>query len=112
MSYWRPIGQRVYELCQKHSLSDRVPRYIPPGPRATNRRLAEYLAGKAYRLELAQEADYLLWAYRKAWWALDDLREDVRQIYEKQGKRGLMAIKGIGKRLASEIVPWLEEYEI
>jgi DNA repair photolyase len=111
MSYWAPIGQRLYKLCQKHGLSDRMPRYIPPGPLATNRRLAEYLADKTYRLELAQESTYRIWAYRKAWWALDDLEEDVRQIYEKQGKKGLMAIKAIGKKLTSEIALWLEENE-
>lgn len=111
MSYWAPIGQRVYELCQKHGLSDRMPRHIPPGPRATNRRLAEYLADKTYRLELAQEPAYRLWSYRKAWWALDDLEENVRRIYERRGEKGLIAIKGVGKKLASEIAQWLEENE-
>jgi len=111
MSFWGPIGQRVHELCQKYGLSDRMPRYIPPGSRATNRRLAEYLADKTYRLELAQEPDYRLWAYRKACWALDGLEEDVRHIYEKQGEKGLIAIKGLGKKLASEIAQWLVENE-
>ncbi len=46
---------------------------------------------------------YKIWAFRKAAWALEDLQEDVSDIYAEKGRRGLEAIKGIGKSLSQEI---------
>jgi len=103
-SYWNRLGQRVAELCQKYDLSDRMPRPIIPGEKgAANKRIAEYLADRTYRLELAGEQGYRIWAYRKAAWALDDLEQDVRVIYERMGVKGLESIPHLGKKLAQEI---------
>jgi DNA polymerase/3'-5' exonuclease PolX len=68
-----------------------------------NKRIAEYLADKTYRLELAGDRGYRVWAYRKAAWALDDLDQDVRVIYERMGVKGLESIPNVGKKLAREI---------
>jgi DNA polymerase/3'-5' exonuclease PolX len=65
--------------------------------------MAEHLANKAYRLELAGERDYRVWAYRKAAWSLDDLEQDVRVIYEQMGVKGLESIPNVGKKLAREV---------
>lgn len=102
--YWNRLGQKVAELCQKYGLSDRMPRPIIPGEkRAANKRIAEHLANKAYRLELARERDYRIWAYRKAAWSLDDLEQDVRVIYEQMGAKGLESIPNVGTKLTREI---------
>jgi DNA repair photolyase len=103
-SYWNRLGQKVAELCQKYGISDRMPRPIIPGEkRAANKRIAEHLAIKTYRLELAAAPGYRIWAYRKAAWALDDLQQDVRVIYERMGAKGLESIPNVGKKLAGEI---------
>ena len=102
--YWHRLGQRVAELCQKYGISDRMPRPIIRGEkRATNKRIAEHLAIKTYRLELAEAQGYRIWAYRKAAWALDDLEQDVRLIYERMGVKGLESIPNVGKKLAREV---------
>jgi DNA polymerase/3'-5' exonuclease PolX len=94
----------VAELGQKYGISDRMPRPIIPGEKlAVNKRIAEQLANKAYRLELAGESSYRIWADRKAAWALDDLDQDVRLIYERMGVKGLESILSIGKKLAREV---------
>ena len=67
------------------------------------KRIAEHLANKAYRLELAEGPGYRIWAYRKAAWALDDLEQDVRLIYERMGVKGLECIPSLGKKLAREV---------
>ena len=67
------------------------------------KRIAEHLANKAYHLELAEERGYRIWAYRKAAWALDDLEQDVRLIYERMGVEGLEGIPSLGKKLAREV---------
>lgn len=46
----------VRELCEKHGLRDRMPRYIPPGPLAVNKRLAGQFFLKTYDLELERAA--------------------------------------------------------
>jgi DNA repair photolyase len=102
--YWSRLGQKVAELCQEYDISDRIPRPIIPGEKlAINKRIAEHLANKAYRLELAGDRGYRIWAYRKAAWALDDLEQDVRLIYERMGVKGLEGIPNLGKKLAREV---------
>jgi DNA repair photolyase len=103
-SYWSRLGQKVAELCKKYGISDRMPRPIIRGEKlAANKRIAEHLANKAYRLELAEGQSYRIWAYRKAAWALDDLEQDVCAIYGQMGVKGLESIPSLGKKLAREV---------
>jgi DNA polymerase/3'-5' exonuclease PolX len=81
-----------------------MPRPIIRGEKlAANKRIAEHLANKAYRLELAEGQSYRIWAYRKAAWALDDLEQDVCAIYGQMGVKGLESIPSLGKKLAREV---------
>ena len=47
-------------------------------------------------------------AYQKAAVALELLPVDVQEIYEKQGRKGLEAIPGIGESLAEKIEEYLK----
>jgi len=103
-SYWSRLGQKVAELCKEYGISDRIPRPIIRGEKlVANKHVAEHLANKAYRLELAGERSYRIWAYRKAAWAQDDLEQDVRVIYERMGVKGLESIQNIGEKLAKVV---------
>jgi len=51
-------------------------------------------------------------AYRKAADSLDNLEEDVSQIYKKEGLRGLEKIPGIGKSIAEKIEEYLKKGKI
>jgi hypothetical protein len=103
-SYWSQLARKVAELCEKYGISDRMPRPIIRGEKlAVNKRIAEHLANKTYRLELAGDQGYRIWAYRKAAWAMDDLEQDVRLIYEWMGAKGLEGIPNVGKKLAREV---------
>ena len=42
-AYNARLGLKVRELCARHGLLDRMPRYIAPGPLAVNKRIAEKL---------------------------------------------------------------------
>jgi len=103
------IGLLVRELCAKHDLLDRMPRYVPPGPLAANKRIAERLFLKTYDLELEQAKEYRIWAYRKAAWAVDEWPESVADLYEARGEAGLRELPGVGKGLAGKIAGWLGE---
>ena len=108
-SYAGELGKKVSRLCQKYGIQDRMPRYVPDGPCAVNKRISERLQNRAYRMGLDCTSQYRLWAYRKAAWALEDLDESVAEVYSKNGKAGLESLKGVGKSLADEIAQQLHE---
>jgi DNA repair photolyase len=110
-AYNARLGLRVRELCARHGLLDRMPRYVAPGPLAVNKRIAERLFLKTYDLELEGAKDYRMWAYRKAAWAVDEWPESVAAIYQARGEAGLRELPGIGKSLAGRIAGWLGEEE-
>ena len=108
-AYNAQLGLKIRELCQKHGLLDRMPRYIEPGPFAVNKRIAERLFLQTYELELDQAQVQVIWAYRKAAWTVDELDESVADIYQRQGKTGLMQLPNIGDSIAGRIINWLQE---
>ncbi len=110
-AYNARLGLLLRELCARHGLLDRMPRYIAPGPLAVNKRIAERLFLKTYDLELEQAKDYRIWAYRKAAWTVDEWPESIADIYGAHGQAGLRELPGIGKSLAGEIARWLQEEE-
>jgi len=100
---------RVREVCVKAGVPDRMKRPIlAGGPLGGNKRIAEKLFLRAYDLLLEDAGSHRQWAYRKAAWAIDELDADVHAIYQQQGSTGLESIKGVGKKLASEIEGWLQ----
>ncbi|MFC2053729.1 radical SAM protein [Chloroflexota bacterium] len=111
-NYIARLGLLVREICAKHGLLDRMPRYIAPGPLAINKRIAERLFLKTYDLELEMAKSYHIWAYRKAAWTVDELSESVAEIYLKRGETGLRELPGIGKNIAGQIARWLGEEDM
>ena len=107
-AYNARLGLLVRELCARHGLTDRMPRYIAPGPLAVNIRIAERLFLKTYDLELEQAQSYRIWAYRKAAWAVDECRESIAELYATRGRAGLQELLGIGKSLSATIATWLK----
>ena len=108
-AYNARLGLRIRELCARHGLLDRMPRYVPPGPLAVNKRVAERLFLKTYDLELEEAKGYRIWAYRKAAWAVDEWPESIADVYSARGEAGLRELPGVGKSLAAQIGGWLGE---
>jgi hypothetical protein len=111
-TYNSRIGLTLRELCAKHGLLDRMPRYIASGPLSINKRIAERLFLKTYDLELELAKNYRIWAYRKAAWTVDELTESIADIYGEKGETGLVKLPGIGNRLAGQIASWLRDFEL
>ncbi len=111
-TYNARLGLLLRELCARHGLLDRMPRYVEPGPLAVNKRIAERLFLKTYEAELEEAAGYRIWAYRKAAWAVDEWPENIADIYQAQGEAGLRELPGIGTSLAKEIGTWLQECSV
>ena len=103
--WWLDTACRVHELCVKYGIQDRMPRPIIPGEkRELNKKVVEVLAAKVHTLELDRQPQQLLWAYRKAAWAVEDLEQDISLVYSRMGQRGLQSIRGISQALAAEII--------
>jgi DNA repair photolyase len=103
------LGLLVREICDQHGLLDRMPRYIAPGPRAINKRIAERLFLRTYDLELEGGSQYQIWAYRKAAWAVDEYQDNIADIFQAGGVSGLRELPGIGKSISAQIGKWLQE---
>jgi DNA repair photolyase len=100
-SKWHGMALRLRELCEQHGISDRMPRPIIPGDkRALNKRIVEALANQVYLMELNDEPNRRVWAYRRAAWAIEDTEQDLRLIYRHMGRKGLESIQNVGPRLA------------
>ncbi|MBI3241520.1 MAG: hypothetical protein HYZ49_04415 [Chloroflexi bacterium] len=108
-AYHARLGKTVRELCIKHGLRDRMPRTIIPGPLAANKRVAEQLHLRTYDLELEQADETRIWAYRKAAWLVDEMKDDIGELYRGRGEPGLRQLPGVGRSLAGEIAAWLRE---
>jgi hypothetical protein len=105
------IGLTLRELCERHGLLDRMPRYIAPGPLALNKRIAERLFLRTYDLELEGSSSSRIWAYRRAAWTVDEHPENIGSLYHAHGEDGLRELPTIGVRLAGLIASWIREFE-
>jgi hypothetical protein len=108
-AYNARLGTLVRELCARHGLTDRLPRYILPGPLAMNKRIAEQLFLRSYDLELARAPNQKVWAYRRAAWGVDEWPVSVAQIYRRGDQAELQRIPGVGQSIAGQIAEWLPE---
>jgi hypothetical protein len=107
---WNRMALRIRELCEKYGIRDRVPRPIIPGDkRALNKRIVETLADRLHEMELKQEAEAKIWAYRKAAWAIEDLPQNIGLVYRTMGLRGLQSIEGVGERMGRVIEEEISE---
>jgi DNA repair photolyase len=105
---WQKIARRIKALCSHYGISDRMPRPIIPGhKRALNQRVVEVLANKLYDMELDNQPNHRLWAYRKAAWAIEDLEPDIGLVYRTLGEKGLASIPDVGPQLAQEIEQYI-----
>lgn len=105
----RNLALRAREACTRFGIRDRMPRPIVPGEkRALNKRIVEMLAEKLHALELNNEAEQRLWAYRKAAWAVEDLQEEIGLLYRTMGVKGLQSIPDLEAGLGAEIAAWID----
>jgi len=77
----------------------------------TNQRISKILNEIGDLLDLKGVA-FKPTAYRKAATALEDLKEDISEIYEKKGLNGIEVIKGIGKSIARKIEEYFKKGKI
>jgi len=102
--YWLKLGRLVREICARVGIPDRMPRPVLPGEkRALNKQAAELLADRTYTMELEGADAAHIWPYRKAAWAVEELRQDIGLVYRQMGLKGLQSIQGVGPSIGKQI---------
>jgi len=108
--YSSRVGRMARDVCLRHDMPYRMSRPILPGDKlAVNKRVAENLFLRAYEMELDGGSEHRVWAYRKAAWTVDELNENLADIYRRKGTRGLTALPSIGSSLAGVVISLLKE---
>jgi DNA repair photolyase len=101
---WRRIALDVHELCQKYGIRDRIPRPIIPGERRSfNKQIVEHLAERVHLMELEGAPPNQVWPIRKASWAVEDLEQDIRLVYNRMGLKGLQSIQNLDTSISKEL---------
>jgi DNA repair photolyase len=109
---WQKTALTIRELCERYGIRDRVPRPIILGDKRTvNKRIVEVLANQVYTMELENQAASRVWAYRKAAWAMEDLEQDIRLVYNQLGIKGLQSIPDVGPRMAAIIEKLIKDFQ-
>ncbi|MBD3355258.1 DNA polymerase/3'-5' exonuclease PolX, partial [Candidatus Woesearchaeota archaeon] len=78
---------------------------------STNRKLVKIFRDMALMYEL-KEVEWKPRAYREAAYGLEGLSNDVKEIYEKKGEKGLKEIPGVGESIADHIVEYIKNKKI
>ena len=104
-TYWQPVTAKVEEMCQKYEIHDYIPRLIKYFPKDLqfNKEVAAKWHLKAKEYQDTGRSSYREWAYRKAAWEIDEMKESLIDIYQKSWLKGIMKIPNVGNRLAHEI---------
>ena len=72
-----------------------------------NQELANIFYEIAYFLEM-EGVPFKPYAYEKAAIILENLEEDIKDIYQKKGFKGVKAVPGIGESIAKKIEEYLK----
>jgi len=77
----------------------------------TNKKIAKILYKIEELLDIKGVA-FKPWAYHKAASVLENLKQDVSEIYKNKGRKGLEEIQGIGKSIAKKIEEYIKKGQI
>ncbi len=78
---------------------------------STNRELVKIFRDMALMYEL-KEVEWKPRAYREAAYGIEGLSKDVKEIYEKEGEKGLEEISGVGEGIAGHIIEYIKKGKI
>jgi DNA repair photolyase len=103
--YIHILNQKVKSLCRKYNIQNYIPRYIPDIELKKNLEVSTMLFLCAYFLSFDEKGHYQAEPYRRLGQTIEDMKENIEDIYEN-GK--LDDIKGMGGTIKKLIVEFLE----
>jgi DNA repair photolyase len=105
-AYFATTHRLVKHYCEAYGLANHIVRPVNFYPKEIqgNKRIAEQLYLKSREMVMAEGRSYKQLAYLKAAWSVDLLTENIYRLFEKKGKKGLIALKGIGDTMSETII--------
>jgi DNA repair photolyase len=100
----------VKKYCDKFGLDNHITRPLDfyPEQIQVNKKVAEHFYLKSREMMITKGMSYGQFALLKTAWTIDTLTINVKELYEEKGKKSLLELKGIGKKMSSEIITALE----
>lgn len=100
----------IAEECERQGITHYIPRPVSFFPKELrrNKEIAGKLFIKARESWMLAEPPYRSHAYTRAGRAVDSLSQNIGDMYREKGRQGLVALEGIGERIAAEIAAYLE----
>lgn len=109
--YYSKIHELVKKYCEKYGVKNYIPREVKFYPKELqlNKKVAEMLFLKAREIMMTKGPCYEQYSYLKAGWSVDELKENVGRIYKEERIDGLIKLKGVGRKIAGEIVEFISK---
>ena len=104
--YYTNSHELVKKYCTEYDLENHIkrPTKFYPKEIQANKKVAEHFYLKSREIMMTEGMGYKQFAFLRAAWTVDSLTENVMEIYEKKGRKGLLELKGIGKKMSREII--------
>jgi DNA repair photolyase len=102
----------VKKYCEKYELNNHIVRPVNfyPEQIQVNKKVAEHFYLRSKEIMMTEGVGYRQLAFLKAAWTIDSLTKNIQKLHEKKGKTGLLELKGIGKKMANEVITFLENF--
>ncbi|MBD3188199.1 radical SAM protein, partial [Candidatus Bathyarchaeota archaeon] len=99
----RDTNEQVMHYCIKHDIAPRVKRWIPQDFRKNNYQVAEFLLGKAFRLQVEGKR------YKKWLWAGLHIQNLKESLFDIQLRGALEEIQGMTPQIVKIIEPLIKD---
>lgn len=101
--YTVSLMEKIAHYAHEYELSLHAPRYIEPGEKEMNMRVAERLFNKAREIEFLGKDKTRSANYKKIAEFIDELNYDIKTVYDSMGIDGIKKFNGVGSVIAEEI---------
>jgi DNA repair photolyase len=104
----------VKKYCEEYNLTNHIVRPISFYPEQIqfNKKVAEHFYLKSKEIMMTKGMSYRQFAFLKVAWTIDSLTNNIKELFEKRGKKGLLELKGIGKKMSEEVISVFEKVTI
>jgi len=101
----------VRKYCKKYNLANHIVRPISFYPEQVqiNKKVAEHFYLKSKEIMMTKGISYRQFAFLKVAWIIDSLTDNIKKLFEENGKNGLLELKGIGKKMSDEVITVMEK---
>jgi DNA repair photolyase len=100
----------VKKYCDEYNLDNYISRPTDFYPKKVqvNKKIAERFYLKSREIMMTEGRGYRQYANLRVAWTLDSITDNVKEIYAEKGKKGLLDLRGVGRKMSDEIINVLD----